>query len=63
MLDCNSGFMASFRLGQLRSEQILTMIEDLPSDDDSSEESDGNDEEDNSIPDSASMNCLYQYHM
>ena len=47
--------MASLRPRRLRSDQILAMLEDIPSDDDSSEESVGEDEEDDSISDLAGM--------
>ena len=49
--------MASLRPRRFRSDQILAMLEDIPSDDDSSEESVGedHDEEDDSISNLAGM--------
>jgi len=40
--------MASLRPHRLRSDQILALLEDIPSDNDSTEESAGKDEEDDS---------------
>jgi len=44
--------MASFQQLSVRPDQILAMLENLPSDDDSSEESDADHDDDDSIPNS-----------